>query len=306
MSFSVFIPFIILLLTLNGETIKTSNLQTVNLLDLQAHRGGRGLMPENTIPAIKNAIDLRVTTLEMDVVISKDNQVVVSHDPFFNDVLTTTPDGKFLTKKTSLQYLLYTLPYDTIRKYDVGTRPHPDFPKQQKMQVYKPLLSELIDAAEAYAKEKGHEIMYNIEIKSKEGFDGLRHPDPGTFSELLVSVLKQKQVVSRTTVQSFDIRPLRYLHAKHPSIVLSYLVEKAGTLQSQLDKLGFVPETYSPQLSFVTQELVKQCHEQGMKIIPWTVNTTEEMNSLIKMGVDGIISDYPNLFKQIKQKRRSA
>ena len=306
MTFNLFIPFIILLLTFTGETSKMSTLQTANFLDLQAHRGGRGLMPENTIPAMKNAIDLKVTTLEMDVVISKDNQVVVSHDPFFNDVITTMPDGKFFTKKTSLQYLLYTLPYDTIRKYDVGTRPHPDFPKQQKMKAYKPLLSELIDAAEAYAKEKGHEIMYNIEIKSKEGFDGVRHPDPEAFSELLVSVLKQKQVVSRTTVQSFDIRPLKYLHTKHPSIVLSYLVEKAGTLQTQLDKLGFVPETYSPEMSFVTPELVKQCHEQGMKIIPWTVNTTDEMKNLIRMGVDGIISDYPDLFKQIKQKKRSA
>ena len=121
-------------------------------LDLQGHRGCRGLMPENTIPAMIRAIDLRVFTLELDVVISADKKVVVSHDVFFHENITTTPEGKFLTKSEAAKRLLYTMPYDSIRRYDVGMKPHPDFPRQQKMAVYKPLLSELLDSTQAYAR----------------------------------------------------------------------------------------------------------------------------------------------------------
>src|SRR4051794_38688391 len=124
--------FIYLILAFNLHFFAMSQSKSVSKLDLQAHRGGRGLMPENTIPAMENAIDLGVTTLEMDVVISKDNKVVVSHDPYFNEIITTTPEGAFLTKDSAPRYLLYLMPYDSIKKFDVGSKPHPDFPRQQK------------------------------------------------------------------------------------------------------------------------------------------------------------------------------
>lgn len=273
-------------------------------LDLQGHRGARGLMPENTIPAMLKAIDLGVTTLEMDVVISKDHKVVVSHDPYFSDNITTTPEGTHLTKKEASQHLLYQMPYDSIKKYDVGLKLHPDFPRQQKVAVHKPLLSELIDVAESYAAQKGKKMLYNIEIKSKAGTDNIRHPEPGQFADLLVDVLKEKGMAERTTIQSFDVRALQYVHKQYPDLVLSYLVENSNeTLQQQLDKLGFVPQIYSPQYLFVTKELITQCHEKGMKVIPWTPNSIEAINKLISMGVDGIISDYPDLFSQIQQKQ---
>lgn len=294
----------VLLLASFCKNKKPKPSQAGNTLDLQAHRGGRGLMPENTIPAMKNAIDLGVTTLEMDAVISKDNKVVISHDVYFSDVITTTPEGGFLTKVTAPQRLLYTMPYDSIKKYDVGLKLHPDFPRQKKMSAYKPLLSDLIDSAEAHAKIKGRKIEYNIEIKSKEGSDGVRHPDPQNFSELVIGVLKDKKIMDRTTIQSFDIRPLQYIHKKYPAIRLSYLVEKPGELlQGQISRLGFIPAIYSPPLPLVTRDMVNQCHEKGMKVIVWTANTVEQMNSIIDMGVDGIISDYPDLFAQIKQRK---
>jgi glycerophosphoryl diester phosphodiesterase len=272
--------------------------------DFEAHRGGRGLMPENTIPAMKNAVDLNVTTLEMDVIISKDNKVVVSHDPFFSEAITTTPDGKHLTKKEAEEHLLYNMTYDSIKKYDVGVKPHPGFPQQRKIATYKPLLFELIDSIEAYAKNKATSMRYNIEIKSQESTDGTRHPDPKTFSDMLIAILDSKKVVDRTIVQSFDIRPLQYIHKARPSIKLSYLVENTSTsLQEQLDKLGFIPNAYSPNYPMLTRDVVKQCHEKGMVVIPWTVNTIKEMNALIAMGVDGIISDYPNLFAQLHLRR---
>ncbi len=275
-------------------------LKSSNSFDFEAHRGGRGLMPENTIAAMKNAIDIGVTTLEMDVVISQDKKVVVSHDPFFSEAITTTPDGRHLTKANTENYLLYSMPYEDIKKFDVGLKPHPGFPQQQKIPAYKPLLSTLIDSVEAYAALKGQKMQYNIEIKSKEGFDNVRHPAPEDFCKLVMDVIEKHGILSRTIVQSFDVRPLQYLHKNHPEVVLSYLVEQPLIqLQGQLDKLGFIPQIYSPNQALVSAKLVADCHSKGIKVIPWTVNTLDQMNTLLKLGVDGLISDYPNLFAQL-------
>ena len=124
---------------------------TLAALDLPAfnkegHRGTRGLMPENTIPAMYKGIDLGANTVEIDVLYSKDRKVVVSHDLYFNADITTTPEGKYFDKKEAQQRLLYNMTYDSIRKYDVGMKPYPEFPQQRKMPAYKPLLSELIDS----------------------------------------------------------------------------------------------------------------------------------------------------------------
>jgi lysophospholipase L1-like esterase/glycerophosphoryl diester phosphodiesterase len=189
--------------------------------DEQAHRGGRGLMPENTIPAMLNAINLGVTTLEMDVVISADKKVIVSHDPYFNENITTLPDGKFLAKKEAQTYLLYNMSYDSISKFDVGLKPHPDFPKQKKIAVHKPLLADLINAVEAQAKGK---MLYNIEIKSKPENDGKKHPPVEEFVDLAVAVIKAGGILPRTTIQSFDPRALQVVHRKYPGVVTSLLI----------------------------------------------------------------------------------
>jgi glycerophosphoryl diester phosphodiesterase len=193
--------------------------------------------------------------------------------------------------------------YDSIIKYDVGLKPHPSFPQQQKLKAYKPLLLALVDSVEEYAKTRGTNIYYNIEIKSEKETDNIRHPPPEIFANLLLDVLRTKNVTDRTIIQSFDVRPLQFLHDKHPEVKLSYLVEKPDiSLDEQLVLLGFIPDIYSPNYSIVTQKLVENCHQKNMKIIPWTVNTIDEMNNLIGIGVDGIISDYPNLFAHIKNR----
>lgn len=282
------------------STKQTASVAKGASFDFEGHRGGRGLMPENTIPAMKKGMDLGITTVELDAVISKDKKVVVSHDPYFNEAITTTPDGGYLTKKEGEALLLYGMNYDVIRTYDVGLKPYPAFPQQRRLKAHKPLLSELIDSVEAYAKEKRRTIRYNIEIKSKEGFDGIRHPDPQTMSELVLAVIKEKGILNRVVIQSFDVRPLQYLHKTHPDVMLSYLTEKTAIgLDEQLNQLGFVPAVYSPAYVMVTKETVEACHRKGMKVLPWTVNSVPEMKALIAMGVDGIISDYPNLFAQL-------
>lgn len=267
--------------------------------DKQGHRGSRGLMPENTIPAMQKAIDLNVTTLEMDVVISKDNQVVVSHDPYFSADITTTPEGAALTKEEAAKRLLYAMPYDSIKKYDVGLKLHAGFPRQEKMAVFKPLLRDLIAASEAYAKEKGKApLWYNIETKSKLSGDEKAHPAPESFVDLLVVVIQEAGIASRTVIQSFDIRTLQVVHRKYPHLKTSLLMESntKQTLEEQLNDLGFVPFAYSPHYTLVTPALVKSCHDKGMKIVPWTVNDKEGIKRLKAMGVDGIITDYPDLF----------
>lgn len=268
--------------------------------DLQAHRGGRGLMPENTIAAMKHAIDLgTVTTLEMDVLISKDGKVVVSHDPYFNAAITTTPGGRYLDAKEAPKTLLYTMPYDSIKKYDVGLKPHPDFPRQHKQAAIKPLLADLVDAVEQYAGSR--KMYYNIEIKSKEKTDGINHPGVEEFVSRVMDVLRQKHILDRVTIQSFDPRPLNLLHRQYPSLKTSFLADKdAGKLDEQLAKLDYTPAIYSPALATVTKEMVEKCHDKNIRVVVWTVNKLEDMQRMIALGADGIISDYPDLFAELK------
>ncbi|MDQ3683760.1 MAG: glycerophosphodiester phosphodiesterase [Bacteroidota bacterium] len=297
---SNFISTGIILLLMACSTVK-KNTMPIDLpkFDKQGHRGSRGLMPENTIPAMYKAIDLGVTTLEMDVVISKDKKVIVSHDPYFNADITTAPEGNNLSKAEGSKILLYAVDYDSIKKYDVGLKPHPGFQRQQKVAVHKPLLSDLIRSSEAYAKEKNIPLLwYNIETKSNPGGDGSHHPAPGEFVDLLIDVIQKEGIVERTVIQSFDIRTLQVVYQKYPTLKTSLLIENTDkrTLDEQLKELGFVPAVFSPHYSLVTPALVKACHDKKMKIIPWTVNTKEEIEKIKSLGVDGIITDYPDLF----------
>jgi glycerophosphoryl diester phosphodiesterase len=269
------------------------------IIDYQAHRGGRGLMPENTIPAMLAVMDNeKVTTLEMDLAITKDKQVVVSHDPILNPLITTKPDGTYIKADEINQNIIYQMNYIDLEKFDVGIKPHPGFKGQKKLAVAIPTLASLIDSVELKAARMGRKMNYNIEIKSVEGKDIIEHPAPEEFVELVVSTIQNKNIINRTSIQSFDLRPLRVLHEKHPTIQTVFLVEgkQSTDVQKQIDLLGFVPTIYSPEFKYVTKQMVDYCHQHQMKIIPWTVNTKESIDALISLKVDGLISDYPNLY----------
>ena len=268
-------------------------------MDYQAHRGGRGLMPENTIAAMLAVMDNeKVTTLEMDLAITKDKQVVVSHDPILNPLITTKPDGSFIKADELNKNIIYQMDYAALEKYDVGLKLHPGFRVQKKLAASIPTLSSLIDSVEAKSKITGRKMNYNIEIKSVEGKDGTEHPAPDEFVELVVSTLTKKNILDRTSLQSFDLRPLRVLHEKYPSIKTAYLVfgEACANAEKQIALLGFQPTIYSPEYKYVNQAMIDYCHQKNMQVIPWTVNTKEEINALIQLKVDGIITDYPNLY----------
>ncbi len=270
--------------------------------DKQGHRGGRGLMPENTIPAMLNAIELGVTTLETDAVITRDKQVILSHEPFFNHEITTKPNGEYVVEAEEKKLNIYTMSYAETQTYDVGKKQHPRFPLQKKMAATKPLLSNLIDAAENYTNIHGKQpIFYNIETKSNPATDDLYHPSPKEFVDLIIAVIKNKKIEKRVSIQSFDIRTLQYLHQQYPTIRTVLLIEDVDKkkFQEQITQLGFVPNVYSPHYSLVTPQLVSACHQKKVSIIPWTVNDQETILQLKAMGVDGIISDFPNLFADL-------
>ncbi len=269
--------------------------------DKQGHRGCRGLMPENTIPAMIHALGLGVTTLEMDVVITKDRKVILSHEPFFNHEITTKPDGSFIEEKDEKTYNIFQMPYSETVKYDIGMKPHPRFPQQQKMKAVKPLLSDVFKALKEDMMTRRRPFpFYNIETQTTTAGDNVFHPAPGEFVELLMQVIKENQMEDHVIIQSFDIRTLQYLNKYYPHIQLALLIEENDNRgwRAHVDELGFHPNIYSPHYSLVTEGLVPHCKIYNTRVIPWTVNDKITMDKLKKMKVDGIISDYPNLFNE--------
>ena len=247
--------------------------------DKQGHRGCRGLMPENTIPAMIHALDLGVTTLEMDIAFTNDGVAILSHEPFFNHELTTKADGSCITEKEEKNFNIYTMSFAETQTYDVGLKPHPRFPQQKKIAVHKPSLAALFDSIKQYMTKNNRPFLYfNIETKTQPATDNIYHPAPETFVDMLMKVIREKGMEQFVTIQSFDIRTLQWWE--------------------QVTELGFHPSVYSPHYSLVSRELVLHCKNYKTKVIPWTVNDKKEMKRLKRMGVDGIITDYPNLFNE--------
>lgn len=270
--------------------------------DKQGHRGCRGLMPENTVPAMLKALDLGVTTLEMDVVITKDKKVILSHEQWFGQEITTKPNGAYIGEREERTYNIYWMTYEQTKTFDVGMKPHPRFPQQQKMRVTKPLLADVIDSVRQDMMTRRRPFpYYNIETKTNPEFDGVFQPKPEEFVELLMEVIMDKQIEDHVIIQSFDFRTLQYLHQKYPNIKTAMLIEDTDkrTMADQLAALGFIPTIYSPAYQLVNEKLLRSCHKQNMKVIPWTVNDKSKIEELKAMGVDGIITDYPNLFHEV-------
>lgn len=284
----------------SNKGIAQQNTMTEKAFNQQGHRGCRGLMPENTIPAMIYALGFPTQTLELDVVISKDKKVVVSHEAFFNHEISSSPDGHYLSEQEGRMLNLYKMDYAEIRKYDVGLKPHPRFPRQEKMPAYKPLLAELIDSVQyAMMTRRRPMPLYNIEIKSLPGTDNTEHPAPEEFVDLVMQVVKEKQMEDLCIIQSFDIRILQVMQRKYPRIRLAFLIDESDKrpLEEQIGELGFSPVIYSPHFSLATKQRIEECHARNIRIIPWTVNDKATILSLKKNGADGVISDYPDLFE---------
>ncbi|MES2678936.1 MAG: glycerophosphodiester phosphodiesterase family protein [Bacteroidota bacterium] len=265
------------------------------IITIQGHRGARGLFPENTLVAFLEAVKLGVGTLELDIVISADKQVVVSHEAWMNEDFCSGPDGKAIAAGSGKNFNLFKMTYAEIRQYDCGRRGNPEFPRQKKIPASKPLFTEVIAEVDRLTKNNQlPPVFFNIEIKT-EAVEGLFNPDPGTFVDLVYTEVNRLQLRNRVSLQSFDLKILQQIKKRDSGIKTGLLTETAEPLSVHLEKLGFIPDVFSPEFSLVDQRLVEQAHQKNMPLITWTVNEAEDMKRLLSYGVDGIITDYPDV-----------
>ncbi|MGP8217787.1 MAG: glycerophosphodiester phosphodiesterase family protein [Bacteroidia bacterium] len=259
---------------------------------IYGHRGARGVYPENTMEGFLYAVALGIYGIEMDVVISKDKKVIVSHEPWMNPRICTKPDNSkisFLRRKR-----LYRMNYAAIRQYDCGLRGNPDFPGQKKIPAYKPLLSEVITAVESFTHNNNiPPVVYNIEIKSKWVNDYELQPPPEEFVEIILNELLPFNINHRILLQSFDMRPLNILHSKNTGCMTGMLVKNPRLLRSRMLSLSFTPDTCGIYYKYASKKWINIIHDLGMKALVWTENEKEDMREHIALGIDGIITDYP-------------
>jgi glycerophosphoryl diester phosphodiesterase len=288
------IPTLLLFLV----TIACSNKQTSGrFVDWQGHRGARGVLPENSLEGFLYALDAGMVTLEMDVVISGDSQVVVSHEPYMNAEICLDTNNQALSAERVEQLNLFTMSYAEIARYDCGSKRHARFPEQRKQFAYKPLLKDILQACEAYAAQTGRMApFYNIELKSAPEAVGVSQPEHAVFAALVLAVVDSAKVSRRTTIQSFDALALNAAHAQNEQLVYSFLFEeKPASLEELLSTLNFSPQVLSPDYHLVDPSMRAFATAHDMHIIPWTVNDSATAAQLLELGVDGLITDYPEL-----------
>ena len=265
--------------------------------EVHGHRGCRGLRPENTLPSFLHALALGVDVLELDVVISADSQVVVSHEPWLNSSICLDPVGHAIAPSAAPRFNLYQLPYATIRQCDCGQLRNPSFPEQETQSAYKPLLREVLTVCEAaMAQLRRSPVGYSIEIKSSLAGDDVFHPTPAKFLALVLAELEAAQVLARTTLLCFDVRILQLAHQQRPRLATCLLVEDDLPWIMSLQCLGFVPTTFGPDFRTVTPTAVRELRTAfpTVRLVPWTVNEPSDMRHLRNLGVNGITTDYPN------------
>lgn len=269
--------------------------QTSQKFSIEGHRGARGYMPENTVPSFIKALEQGADTLELDVVVSKDKKLVVSHEPYFSSVISLAPDGNPIPAAEQKEHNIFKMDYADIRKYDVGSIGNKDFPEQQKIKVHKPLLSEVFGEIQKYVKEKKlSRPRFNIEIKSSPEGDNIFEPVPAIFAKMVYNEILKYKMEKYVIVQSFDVRPLQELRKMPKKLPLALLVGNKDGIETNLARLGFLPDTYSPHFSLVDEATVKYCIKSGLKIVPWTVNEPADLEKMKKFKLDGIITDYPD------------
>ena len=288
-------------------------------LDIQGHRGARGLAPENTLPAFARALSLGVTTLEMDCAITKDGVVVVSHDPALNPDITRGPDGAFLDRTGPA---IWSLAYADLQRYDVGrlkpgTQYAARWPEQRPVDGTRiPRLADVF----TLVKRSGNEtVRFNIETKISP-LEPAQTTGADDFTRRLIAAIRAGGMDKRATIQSFDWRTLAVAQKDAPEIATVYLTSVSGFMDSieangdspwtaghrVRDHGGSVPRmikaaggaAWSPYSGDLTREAVREAQALGLKVVVWTVNQPADMRRFIEWGVDGVISDRPDLLRK--------
>ncbi len=248
------------------------------------------------------ALEIGVDTLEMDVVVTRDEQVVVSHEPWFRSQICSNPQGARIPSWREREHNIYAMTYEEVARYRCGVFGDRRFPEQEHRSVQKPLLADVIAACEEYAGKLGRSApFYSVEIKSRPRFDGRFHPPPAEYSRLLLDVFSSKDVIDRAIVQSFDVRSLRATRTQDESIPLALLVDNRRGYRWNVGRLGFLPELYSPNHTRMTKDDIERAHQDLAAVIPWTVNDPCRMRTLLEMGINGFITDYPDTGREVIQ-----
>lgn len=290
--------------------------------DLQGHRGARGLAPENTLAAFATALSIGITTLELDVGLTKDGVLVVHHDPWLNPDTARGPDGAFLQGRGPA---LRSLTLAEVKRYDVGrlkpgTRYAETFAQQRAADGERiPALTELFDLVQ---KRGASQVRFNIEAKFAPNTEG-DTADAETLAQALAGAIRGAGLAGRASVQSFDWRTLQVMRRIAPEIVRVCLSAQGTTFDTiQRGRPGPSPWTagldvddfggstprlvaaaacqvWSPAARDLTPEWMAEAKALGLQIIPWTVNAPADMERLIALGVDGIITDYPDRLRVV-------
>lgn len=266
-------------------------------IDIQGHRGCRGLLPENSIAAFKKAMDLGVSTLELDAVLSKDGKLIVSHEPWMSHNICLTPTGEAIPNKiAALKHNIYEMNLSEVQSYICGTLPHPDYLEQDTSAHNKPTLKEVVYAVRAHARETGRTVpIFNIEIKSSKAGDGRFHPAPASYARAFLKEYFELSIQEISTIQTFDERLLEALNEAYPNLKLIYLTEHKGrSLKEHLDQLTFKPYGFSPKWKLANESLARDCVALEIALSVWTVNDPADMQAMLDIGITSIITDYPN------------
>jgi glycerophosphoryl diester phosphodiesterase len=298
----------------------------IHAFDLEGHRGARGLAPENTLAAFRKAIEIGVTTIETDMAVTRDGVIVISHDPFLNPDVVRDADGRWLAAKGPA---IHALTLAELRRYDIG-RLNPasayakQFPEQRPSDGERfPELSEVM----ALGKSSASPVRFNIETKITPT-SGDDTPDPATFARLTVAAVRAAGMTERVTVESFDWRTLVEVKRLAPEIETSCITirskdmdtvsapdgaaspwhaglslrDHGGSLAATVKAVGC--GVWSMFWRNLAPGDVAEAHALGLKVLPWTVNDPSEMRKLIELGVDGIITDYPDRLRTVMAERK--
>ncbi|MGC8773902.1 MAG: glycerophosphodiester phosphodiesterase [Chlorobaculum sp.] len=254
--------------------------------EIQAHRGARAFYPDNTLQAFCKAADLGCRVIELDLNVSKDLRLIVSHDPWVSCASGDNPS----------KHYLYAMNSDEIAQLDCGEA-STNFLFQQSVRAVRPKLSEVFRTVEEQLRRAGRpgEMIYNLEVKSWPGLDGTAHPPPEEYAALVIREIGASKLERRVRLQSFDDRILVAARNLAPTLCYGLLVEERAVFDRFPERPGFVPEYVNPRLDLVDESLVSWLHGLGAKVVVWTVNHPEDMLRMKRFGADGIITDHPEV-----------
>jgi len=266
-------------------------------MEVHGHRGARGHLPENTLPAFALALEMGVDALELDVGVTRDGVVVVHHDRRLNPDVARAADGRWVAAPAPT---VHSLAFEALQRYDVGRlRPGSEyaarFPLQQPADGTRiPRLGQVFELARQSA------VRFNIEVKVTP-----THPDetlaPGPFARKVLAEVRAAGLQPRAIVQSFDWRALEVIEREAPEIATAYLTEARDSDPARVRAAG--ARTWSPDYRALTRDSLREARKAGMRVVVWTVNEPRDIARLIDWRVDGIISDYPDRVLQESPKR---